>query len=156
MYIVPLQDMDQGGGKKGSKHLWPPHCHQPHTAVMLRVCISLQCWFTQGYGTGGCPHHAQERTGHPKCSSMRFEKCVPQWARSIPYTASRRQLKEYTSEFQGDLGCFRSAFCFIAFHFTLFFVIFTLFHNMSKHQTDSLQHKQETLWCRKKRWFDGC
>lgn len=76
---------------------------------------------------------------------MGLGKWLLQQARGILHTASRRQFKEYASQFQGDLGCFRSVFSFAVFHFTLFFVIFALFHNMSKHQTDSLQHKQETL-----------
>lgn len=78
-----------------------------------------------------------------------MEKCLLQGASSAARIASRKQLEVQNAELPGDTERFGSVLCFIAFHFVLGFffgcVIFALFHDVSKHQTDSLQYKHDAL-----------
>lgn len=81
---------------------------------------------------------------------MRLEKCLLQGASSAARIPSRKQLEAQAAELPGDTERFGSVLCFIAFHFVLVFfffgfVIFALFHDVSKHQTDSLQCKHDAL-----------
>lgn len=66
----------------------------------------------------------EERSSQNRCFYMRLEKCLLQGASSAARIAGRRQLEEQAAEFPGDVECFRSVFCFIAFHFVFFCWLF--------------------------------